>query len=435
MHLIRRPLVLLSLLALAACGGGDLVLPNEGQPANVKPFSGDSQTGTILEAAAGVAGRAGDRSLRQPRSQRRDRVGGGERRRGPADLVGDRQRRPRRHPAILGEQPGATARRRWRRRSPRTSSPSARPPWRRSWCCVDAAGGHRVLGRGHRSPARAAAPGSGRKSAGETGRLGHRSDRDGRRQPARRHHPFERCRRASSPSPTSRSSARPAHGRSSSRRPAIRPPSAPRVARRRRAGLRRRSRPATARRAAVGTAVDTRARRPGAGRGRHAGRRRRVTFAVAVGRWHRRRRRRGDRRRRRGHGRELDPRRRHRRQHPHRHGPGRRCLGQSRRFTATATPGAPSRERSTVSAAPGASPRPAGSVGSAITVIVRDSRGNPLAGRSRPLSATGSGVTLTQPGATDASGATTARFSATGAGDHVVTAETGGVTLGSATVR
>ena len=104
-------------------------------------------------------------------------------------------------------------------------------------------------------------------------------------------------------------------------------------------------------------------------------------------------------------------------------------------FTATATPGAPSRDRSTVSAAPGNIAASSGSVASAITVIVRDSRGNPLTGQSVSLSATGSGVTLTQPGATDASGATSARFSATGAGDHVITAETGGVTVGTATVR
>lgn len=103
-------------------------------------------------------------------------------------------------------------------------------------------------------------------------------------------------------------------------------------------------------------------------------------------------------------------------------------------FTATAIPGPASAERSTVSAAPGTIAASAGSVGSAITVIVRDSRGNPLAGQSVTLSATGSGVTLTQPGATDASGATTGRFSATVAGAHVVSAVTGGVAVGDATV-
>lgn len=104
-------------------------------------------------------------------------------------------------------------------------------------------------------------------------------------------------------------------------------------------------------------------------------------------------------------------------------------------FTATATPGAPSRDRSTVSAAPGSIQASAGQVTSAVTISVRDSRGNPLAGQTVSLSATGSGVTLTQPGPTDASGATSASFSATRAGDHVVTAKVGNVTLGSATIR
>ena len=49
LHLLRRPLVSIALLALVACGGGDLTLPNEGQPANVSVVSGDGQTGTILE--------------------------------------------------------------------------------------------------------------------------------------------------------------------------------------------------------------------------------------------------------------------------------------------------------------------------------------------------------------------------------------------------
>jgi hypothetical protein len=104
-------------------------------------------------------------------------------------------------------------------------------------------------------------------------------------------------------------------------------------------------------------------------------------------------------------------------------------------FTATATAGAPSRDRSTVSAAPGTIAASTGSVASAISIVVRDSRGNPLAGRAVTLTATGSGVTLAQPATTDASGSTSARFSATGSGDHVITAETEGVTIGTATVH
>ena len=50
MQLLRRWVVVSVVpLTLWACGGGDLVLPNEGQPANVEGISGDAQTGTILE--------------------------------------------------------------------------------------------------------------------------------------------------------------------------------------------------------------------------------------------------------------------------------------------------------------------------------------------------------------------------------------------------
>jgi len=50
------------------------------------------------------------------------------------------------------------------------------------------------------------------------------------------------------------------------------------------------------------------------------------------------------------------------------------------------------------------------------------------------LIATGVGVSLTQPGATDASGKATGQLSATPSGDHVVTAVASGVTLGSKTI-
>jgi len=46
------PVVVTVLFSAVACGGGDLVLPNEGQAAKVTAVSGDHQTGTILEAAA-----------------------------------------------------------------------------------------------------------------------------------------------------------------------------------------------------------------------------------------------------------------------------------------------------------------------------------------------------------------------------------------------
>jgi hypothetical protein len=47
-HLIRRLVAPLILLSAVACGGGDLVLPNEGQPAQIAVLRGDDQTGTIL---------------------------------------------------------------------------------------------------------------------------------------------------------------------------------------------------------------------------------------------------------------------------------------------------------------------------------------------------------------------------------------------------
>ncbi len=68
-------------------------------------------------------------------------------------------------------------------------------------------------------------------------------------------------------------------------------------------------------------------------------------------------------------------------------------------------------------------------------MTVRDARGNGLAGQTVTLSATGAGVTLTQPGPTNGSGATTAAFSATGTGQHTISAAIGSVKLGDATVN
>jgi adhesin/invasin len=103
-------------------------------------------------------------------------------------------------------------------------------------------------------------------------------------------------------------------------------------------------------------------------------------------------------------------------------------------FTATAVPGAPSADKSSVSASPGTISASAGSDGSDITVIVRDSRGNPLPAQGVTLDATGDGVSLTQPGPTDASGTSTGRFSATTAGEHTISASVAGTTIGRATV-
>lgn len=103
-------------------------------------------------------------------------------------------------------------------------------------------------------------------------------------------------------------------------------------------------------------------------------------------------------------------------------------------FTATAVPGAPSAEKSSVTASPGTIAASDGSDASTITVIVRDGRGNPVAGQGVALEATGAGVTLAQPGPTDGSGTTTARFTATGSGAHTITATASGTVLGRATV-
>jgi adhesin/invasin len=103
-------------------------------------------------------------------------------------------------------------------------------------------------------------------------------------------------------------------------------------------------------------------------------------------------------------------------------------------FTATAMPGAASAARSSFTVAPATIPASSGASASVVTIVVRDGAGNPIPGQTVTLSSTGAGVSLTEPDPTDASGTTTARFSATASGDHTVTAVTTGVTLGSKTI-
>jgi adhesin/invasin len=103
-------------------------------------------------------------------------------------------------------------------------------------------------------------------------------------------------------------------------------------------------------------------------------------------------------------------------------------------FTATGTPGSASAARSTMGVSPGTIPASSGTSISVVTVVVRDAEGNPIAGQTVSLNATGAGVSLAQPNPTDATGSTTAQFSATASGDHVITAVASGVTLGSKTV-
>jgi adhesin/invasin len=103
-------------------------------------------------------------------------------------------------------------------------------------------------------------------------------------------------------------------------------------------------------------------------------------------------------------------------------------------FTATAVTGTPSSDRSSLAASPGTITASAGGSISTITVVVRDARGNPIAGQAVTLTASGSGVTLQQPGPTDAAGTTAGRFSATAAGPHTIAAAVGDTPVGSESV-
>jgi hypothetical protein len=89
-------------------------------------------------------------------------------------------------------------------------------------------------------------------------------------------------------------------------------------------------------------------------------------------------------------------------------------------FTATGTPGSVSATQSTVSASP--TTIEAGNGTSTITVTAKDANGNPLAGATVVLTATGSTNTLTQPGPTNASGVATGTLSSTVAEPKTVSA-------------
>jgi Invasin, domain 3/Bacterial Ig-like domain (group 1)/Filamin/ABP280 repeat len=99
-------------------------------------------------------------------------------------------------------------------------------------------------------------------------------------------------------------------------------------------------------------------------------------------------------------------------------------------FTATSVPGPLSADKTTVEASPASITASNGSVGSAITVTARDGFGNPLQGLDVALAASGEGNTLTQPaGATNGSGAATGRLSSTRAGSVVVSATVAGTAI------
>jgi invasin-like protein/calcineurin-like phosphoesterase family protein len=94
----------------------------------------------------------------------------------------------------------------------------------------------------------------------------------------------------------------------------------------------------------------------------------------------------------------------------------------------TVNAGAPSAAQSTVGASPASIT--AGTGTSTITVTVRDQHGNPVSGSTVALAATGTGNTLTQPGAqTDGSGVATGTLSSTEAGVKTVSATADGTAI------
>ena len=434
MHLCRRPLVSLTVLALVGCGGGDLVLPNEGQPADVKYVSGDEQTGTILGAAAeSLVVRVTDRfgSPVPDVEIAWSALDGGEVRPATSVTGSDGRAAAQR---LLGEQPGTYG----------TSAVATALPEDVVTFTTTAVAARLVLVTQPGATASSGAPfdpqpvlqlqdpsGNPLARAGVSVTVQVASGDGSLRGTTTRTSDENGAVTYSDLLIVGAPGARTLIFAAAGYSPAISTPVSLGV-----------GAPASVEIAAgdgqttaVGTRVDT----PPAVLVHDAGgtpvANVAVTFAVAlgsgtiaggeavtgadgvaaVGRW------------------TLGG------------APGANTLtatvqadgvsGNPVTFTATATPGAPSRDRSTVSAAPASIEASAGSVTSAITIVVRDSRNNPLAGQTVSLTANGSGVTLTQPGPTDASGTTTASFSATGAGDHVVTGKVGNVTLGSATVR
>ncbi len=96
-------------------------------------------------------------------------------------------------------------------------------------------------------------------------------------------------------------------------------------------------------------------------------------------------------------------------------------------ITATGVAGPLSVERSTIAASPGTIAASTGGVVSTVTVTARDAFDNPIPDLDVVLSATGSGNVLTQPGEpTDRSGVATGQLAASGLGAHVVSATVAG---------
>jgi adhesin/invasin len=99
-------------------------------------------------------------------------------------------------------------------------------------------------------------------------------------------------------------------------------------------------------------------------------------------------------------------------------------------FTATGVPGPLSTDKTTVEAAPGSIPASNGSAASTITVTARDAFGNGLSGLEVVLAAPGDGNAVTQPaGSTNGSGVATGKLSSTRAGSVVISATVAGTAI------
>lgn len=87
----------------------------------------------------------------------------------------------------------------------------------------------------------------------------------------------------------------------------------------------------------------------------------------------------------------------------------------------------PSATASTISVSPSSIAQNSGSA--IITVVAKDSAGRPVRNATVTLHASGSGNSITVPAATDSTGTTTAKFSATTTGTRTITASANGVAL------
>jgi adhesin/invasin len=104
-------------------------------------------------------------------------------------------------------------------------------------------------------------------------------------------------------------------------------------------------------------------------------------------------------------------------------------------FTSVVGPGPVSPTSSTVSVSPPAIPASAGTSNASIVVTAVDAAGNPVAGGTVVIQATGVGNTLVQPsGPTSGQGVATGTISSTGAGFKTITATVNGTSISQSPV-